>query len=107
MFINIVCHNAYAKMCTNTPERKTTNAAIYAMFKRLLNFIINWSLFAAISTLTFILLSDNPTLTIQNYAFTQGHLRWFIGLLMALFTYKERHYIKNEIERFVRWIKAL
>lgn len=77
------------------------------MFKRLFGFIINWSLFAAIVTLTFILLSDNPTITLRNYTFTSAHLRWFNGLLLAWFTYKERHCIKLEIERIMRWLKSL
>lgn len=76
-------------------------------FLRFLIFILNWSIFAAIVWLNFILLSDNPALTLFNYSFNKSQLCFFNALLMAFFTYKERRCIKNEIERLVRWIKTL
>ncbi len=76
-------------------------------FLRFLIFILNWSIFAVIVWLNIILLSDNPSFALFNYTFNQRQLYFFNTLLFALFTYKERHCIKNEIKRFVHWVKTL
>ncbi len=76
-------------------------------FLRFLIFILNWSIVAGIVWLNFILLSNNPTLTLLDYTFNPRQLCFLNALLMGLFTYKERHCIKQEIIRFVRWFKSL
>ena len=76
-------------------------------FLRFLIFILNWSIVAGIVWLNFILLSNNPTLTLLNYTFNPRQLCFLNTLLMGLFTYKERHCIKQEIIRFVHWFKNL
>ncbi|BFU60741.1 MULTISPECIES: hypothetical protein [Rodentibacter] len=57
--------------------------------------------------LNIILLSDDPTFTLFNYTFNQRQLCWFNALLFVWFTYKERHCIKNEVERIIHWLKSL
>ncbi|MGY6771856.1 hypothetical protein [Gallibacterium sp. ZY190522] len=74
---------------------------------RFLIFILNWSIFAMITWLNIVLLSDEPSLTLFNYTFNQRQLYFFNALLMMFFTYKERHRIKNGVEHFFRWIKTL
>lgn len=76
-------------------------------FLRFLIFILNWSIVAGIVWLNFILLSNNPNLTLLDYTFNPRQLCFFNALLMGLFTYKERHCIKQEIIRFVHWFKNL